>query len=233
MKKTGIFLGLLLSFMASSIADAQQIIVGNDTTILLDDSVHYSNGSNSYTNTYQLPSIEQKYETILLHYQIKCPTDGCDPWARIATINVVHNGEDFEIARMGTRGSTGGCDWVFDVTDYRSILIGNTTIRSDIFSSFYGHVLNTSLEFIGGKPIREAYRVENLWGNTPSSRWEVGNPDAPLSDHLPTKTIQTDANADSLKARVIMTGHGIGNTNDAAAFLFNEHSLVVDQVDTL
>ncbi len=233
--KTSFLLAFITPFICAISTHAYgQITVGNDTTIMMLDSVHFNTSDQHDIAVFDLPHLNKKYQNILLKFQLECPPGGCDPWARIANINVITEaGELFEIGRFITPPDTGGCEWTLDITDFRSIMHGPTQIEHIVYSSFNGQILHTWLEYTAGTPVREAYKIENLWGNQLSSRWEFGNPNNPIENHIPTQTISTDSEADSMRIKVVMTGHGRGNTDDALEYYINDHSVVVNQQDTI
>jgi hypothetical protein len=71
----------------------------------------------------------------------------------------------------------------------------------------------------------EAYRVENLWN---VGYLNIGDPADPPASHLPPATVQTDSNTAFVTIRVVTTGHGQGNTFNAAEFSHLDHGIWVN-----
>lgn len=176
------------------------------------------------------PGGEQSVRRIVMYYTIDCPAFGCDPWDRVATVTVTQRNakgvdELYELARIITpqgRGST----WGIDVTDYRSLLTDSVTLNCHIetfIGGGQGALVSVAFRFVPGVPELEAYRVENLWAGLP----EYGNPEKPIEDLLRPIGLKADSGMEFAKVRVTTTGHGEGNTDDAAAFAKKLHTLAV------
>ena len=189
-----------------------------------------------------LPDASRKYERIILNYTLECPRGGCDPWDRLAELWVagqevsglhIDSNEAFEaramkreIARLVTPYGKGGA-WSIDVTDYRPLLTGPTTIISLIRSyagGGKGYLLTASLDFTAGEPDLEPYRVETLWQGFHA----YGDPTRPIEAHLKPMTVSTDAETDFAKVVIRTTGHGQGNTDGAGEFARKRHELAVN-----
>lgn len=221
------FIAVLLFLTVETIV-AQ--ITGNDTTIQAFNMLPQINSLQDTTVAVVFPSAGYKYEKILMHYSLSKPAAGWDPWDRIAYVRVFTQSDTFEIARVMTPYSK-ACSWTIDVTDYRPLLTDTALINSFILfwaSNNKGYLVSINFEFIGGNPVKEAYKIENLWGNDAINRWEYGNYANPISNYFTAKTIQIDQAADSVKIKVSATGHGQGNTDNAAEFSNKTHSVVVD-----
>jgi len=204
--------------------------IGNDTIIQVFNMVPQINSKHDTTIQVVFPPSYYKYEKILMHYSLNQPPAGWDPWDRIAYVRVIKNNDTFEIGRIMTPYSK-ACGWTIDVTDYRPLLTDTALINSFILfwaSNNKGYLVSISFEFIGGNPTKEAYKVVNLWGNDVFHRWEYGNIYNPISNYLPPYTLVIDSLADSVKVRITTTGHGQGNTHNAAEFSIKTHSLIVN-----
>lgn len=207
--------------------------IGNDTTITVCDSLPLINGNMDSTIIVVFPDTFYKYETILLNYSLSMPPAGWDPWDRIGNVTATKNGQTIEIARIMTPYSK-ACGWTVDVTDFRPVL--SDTVDLTAFILYYvtvgsqkGYLVSISFDFIGGNPKKEAYKIQNLWQNTVWSRWEYGNIwTDPIQNHIPPLQVLIDPLADSVKVNVNCTGHGQGNTDNAAEFSQKTHSLRID-----
>jgi len=182
------------------------------------------------TRNVLFPGADESYRRIVMYYTIECPAYGCDPWDRVATVTVTRHtakGADelYELARIITpqgRGAT----WGVDVTDYRSLLTDSVTMNCHIetfIGGGQGALVSVAFRFVPGIPDLEAYRVENLWAGLP----EYGNPQKPIEDLLRPIGLKADSEMEFARVRVTTTGHGEGNTDDAAAFSKKHHDLIV------
>lgn len=204
--------------------------IGSDTTIQAFNMLPQINNLQDTTVAVVFPSAGYKYEKILMHYSLSKPAAGWDPWDRIGYVRVFTANDTFEIGRVMTPYSK-ACSWTIDVTDYRPLLTDTTKINSFILfwaSNNKGYLVSISFDFIGGNPSKEAYKIQNLWGNDVFKRWEYGNDNIPIDSNFTTKSILTDPFADSVKVKVIATGHGQGNTGNAAEFSNKTHSVVIN-----
>ncbi len=204
-------------------------MVGDDTTVVVFEGVHQHYGSeNTRTVSAQVefPAEEWLYQTILLHYTLSCPDDGCDPWDRLAYVTAIDEEGgasvlSVEVGRFVTPYGVGG-SWTLDVTDLRPILSGTRTIESFIDTWVEsGWLVDVSFEFIGGVPERRALEIIPLW----SGYYAYGNPDDPIEDHLTPLDIQLPEHFGDAALRVLATGHGQGNTENCAEFCAKTHTL--------
>jgi hypothetical protein len=174
------------------------------------------------------------YSQIILHLALACPTGGCDPWDRFASLSVVTakgtNGApdtEIEIARYITPYHV-GASWDLDVTELRPLLSGELTMRAFIDtwvgpgSSFgAGWLVSASFEMKGGVPEKEPIAVVPVW-----TRRSVvyGDPLKPIADSVPAQMVQLPE-ASSYALRSFVTGHGQGNAGNCAEFCSREHTL--------
>lgn len=216
------FLVCILFALCSTFVMAQ-----TDTTITTFNNVHQGNGSGLATrtvvDTFPMPSDLSIYSQIKLHILLSCPTGGCDPWDRFASVSAWHNGEWFEIGRYMTPYGR-SCGWVIDVSDYRSMFKDTLILQSFIDTwTNPGWLVKYDFEFIAGTPAYTDIKVENLWLN-----YNVVYGDTTQPVNVPDVITTIDANADSVKMKMVNTGHGQGNTNNAAEFSQKTHSLKVN-----
>ena len=181
---------LTFNFLLSTFNSSAQII-GNDTTIQAFNMLPQINSLQDTTITVVLPDTAYKYEKILMHYSLNMPPAGWDPWDRIAYVRIFTSTDTFEIGRVMTPYSK-ACSWTVDVTDFRSILADTVKLNSFILfwaSANKGYLVSISFEFIGGTPLKEAYKIKNLWGNDAINRWEYGSYLDPITNHIPPKSL--------------------------------------------
>jgi len=181
------------------------------------------------TRKFLFPPISAQYKQIIMLYQLSCPEGGCDPWDRIASVRVKStvNGkhQETEIARVATPYGR-NCTLAIDVTDYRSLL-ADSVLLTDYINTYtgggVGWLSTISFRFIAGTPDIEAYKVVNLWRGRPV----YGDPNEPIDTFLVPIALPFDPKADFSKIRLAVTGHGQGNTDNAAEFAMKTHTLVV------
>lgn len=206
-----------------------------DTTWVMTYDQEYHNWATVHRDTFQLPSMSTSYSKILMYYTIGCPTAGCDPWDRLGWVKVYNDPDstDYEIARVITPynivggGYPGTCTWIIDVTDYAMILHDEVSFGSYIetwIGDARGWLVTIEFAFIEGEPDFYPYEIVNLWQY---SYAVIGDSSRSVEEKLYPLDIVIDENADKVKLRVITTGHGQGNTLNAAEFSQLWHSVNV------
>jgi hypothetical protein len=218
-----------------------------DTTWVRTFDHDFYNWATPHEQTFEFPDTSVGYGRILLRYRIGCPEapGDCDPWDRIGYLRVMHDTgevdslgepviEPYEIARIITPYDiTGGtrpdsCTWILDVTDYETFLHDTVTLSNYIESwigGIRGWIVTIDFAFIEGEKAWEPFRVINLWGRYYAV---YGDPSRPIEDVLAPMDVEIDAAAARVKVRVITTGHGQGNTDNAAEFAPKEHTIVAN-----
>ncbi len=206
-----------------------------DTTWVMTFNQEYHNWAEVHRDTFQLPSSNISYEKILMFYTIGCPAAGCDPWDRLGWVKVYNDPDStsYEIARVITPynivggGYPGTCTWVIDVTDYAMLLHDEVSFGSYIetwIGDARGWLVTIEFAFIEGEPEFYPYEIVNLWQY---SYAVIGDSSRPIEEKLIPMDIAIDSNAAKVKLRVITTGHGQGNTLNAAEFSQLWHSVEV------
>jgi hypothetical protein len=206
-----------------------------DTTWVMTYNQEYHNWAEVHRDTFQLPSTNISYEKILMYYTIGCPAAGCDPWDRLGWVKVYNDPDStsYEIARVITPynivggGYPGTCTWVIDVTDYAMLLHDEVSFGSYIetwIGDARGWLVTIEFAFIEGEPDFYPYEIVNLWQY---SYAVIGDSSRPIEEKLFPMDIVIDSNAAKVKLRVITTGHGQGNTLNAAEFSQLWHSVDV------
>jgi hypothetical protein len=230
----------LALLLAGTLAAHAATDARSDTTWVTTFDHDFYNWADPHTQTFELPRAGLPWGRILLFYRIECPPapGDCDPWDRLGHLRVVETDTTgaetlYEIARIITPYDiTGGnypghCEWVLDVSDYASLLHDTVTLRNYIESWIGGQrgwLVTIRFAFIPGVMPLEPYRVVNLYQN---DYVVYGDPANPHESHLPPLSIPIDAEAVRVKARAICTGHGQGNTDNAAEFARKWHEFLV------
>jgi len=223
---------------------------GQVTTVPAFDAEVF-NWADAHEKTFPFPDASVSVEKVTMYMTMACPPGGCDPWDRLGHLKVKRDtgevGEDgepvmeaVEIARFITpyaidkgMGGPGDCTWTYDVSAYQSLLRGEVTL-SLFISTWIGGERGWSVtvwfDFHHGRAPLEAYQVHNLWNK---GHLVYGHPDNPVDDHLAAKTVAVDAAAEKSVVRIITTGHGQGNTDNAAEFAMKQHTVKAnDQTHT-
>lgn len=217
----------LLLFVSMFLINLNAFGSSADTSITTLNNVHQGNGMGLATrtviDTFLFPEDISMYSEIKIRITLSCPAGGCDPWDRFANVSVSHEGEWFEIARYITPYGK-ACGWLADVSDYRKFLKDTVIIRSFIDTwTNPGWLVKLDFEFTTGVPLYEDIQIENLWYNDNLVYGDASNPSV-----LPHVSKTINANAQIVKFKMVNTGHGQGNTDNAAEFSQKVHALYVD-----
>ena len=202
-------------------------LIFSDTTIVALNQVHHSFGSSGNNRTaietIQFPTNETEYSSISMRVDLECPNGGCDPWDRKAKISVYHLDQWIEIGRYVTPYGI-ECGWDIDVTDYRSLFKGEVQIRSFIDTWVQpGWLVSIEFDFVSGSNEFPYTVVRNLWNY---DRLVYGDPTIPIdiatiNEYLPNDT-------EEAYIRITTTGHGQGNTENAAEFSDKKHNILIN-----
>ncbi|MEO5930457.1 MAG: peptide-N-glycosidase F-related protein [Candidatus Kapaibacterium sp.] len=114
--------------------------------------------------------------------------------------------------------------WTFDVTDYAYLLHDSVDIRSFYDGYSQGSLFTLDFEMVEGTPAKDVFRIENLY----DGYFAYGNPNDPIENHLPPKTVTIDPASTSTSLKITTTGHGFGGTENAAEFSNKTHSVDVN-----
>ena len=171
-----------------------------------------------------LPADLSEYSQILMHLNLSCPSGGCDPWDQPAQITASHDGRNFEIARYITPYGIACGNWTIDVTDFKSIFHGQTQLNSYIqVWGPNGWLLDADLEFIEGDHPAPHSMVSALWSDD-----YVVYGDPGVSHDLAVADVSSNALSEFSHMRMHITGHGQGNTFNAAEFYEVTHAVEVN-----
>ena len=192
------------------------------TVNTFDEALH--TGGSTISDVFTFPADNSTYSQILMHFNLSCPAGGCDPWDRYAHIQVEKDGVKYEIGRYVTPYGNDWCDWTLDVTEYRDLLEGDVTLFSHIETWQNGWEITIDFEFVTGSPDYTAIKIDNLWQDY---RMIYGDTIFKKLD-LEERSVVIPSNSEKTVVRIVQTGHGQGNTDNAAEFSPKTHDLVVD-----
>ncbi len=191
-------------------------------------------------DTFEFPDPELAVTSVTLQYTIGCPSapGDCDPWDRLGHVYLLVPETDstavwHELARVITPYDiTGGnypgtCAWEEDVTDFQHLLRGQVILGSQIgtyIGAPNGWLVTVDFLFEEGVPEAQSCGLETLWLHNGAY---YGFPEHPWDEYVPPVTVTVPEDVDSVKLRITTTGHGQGNTYNAAEFSEMLHSVFV------
>ena len=223
-------LTLLICFFAG-------FLPGQSVTVPTFQNEVHLGGAGSATATFSFPEDVSPYNQVLMHVDLGCaPGVGCDPYDRLSRIFARKGGAEWEIARYVTPFGIGTCGWTIDVSAYREILSGEVELHSSIETWAGGWSLSLDFEFIEGPQDFKYIEVRNLWHGWDNAlqrsygNFKIGDT-LWFKDDLPVRQALIPANAEKVMLRVYNTGHGQGNTDNAAEFHEVTHTLRVNGED--
>lgn len=183
-----------------------------------------SGAGQNHELVFYMPDSLSAYSQILLHIGLTCPTGGCDPWDQLAYIKLVKDGRAYELARYITPFGVACGGWTFDITDFRQYLTGKVTLTSfvQVWGSS-GWMVNCSLELIPGTPTYKYVTIQTLWDKD----YQVYG-DPAISYNLTDTLVYLHPGVQAAKIRLTTTGHGQGNTSNAAEFYNATHNIKIN-----
>ncbi|MFN8154718.1 MAG: LamG-like jellyroll fold domain-containing protein [Bacteroidia bacterium] len=182
-----------------------------------------SNGQVHF-NDVVFPEGPEKWSQVIMHISVACPTTGCDPWDQAGKISLFKDGQEYELGRFVTPYGKACGPWDVDVTDFKTLLVGKQKLQSYIqVWGPSGWLLTVTFEFIEGTTANPFQKITPLW----STDYHIyGDPAIPYT--LPNFNIPIDAKSNTVSMRMTISGHGQGNTNNAAEFSQMTHQLQVN-----
>ncbi len=153
------------------------------------------------------------------------PEGGIDAWDHGGSISIFDDeGNRYEVLRFITpfgRGYT----WKVDVTDLLTLFSGKRQMEAYITTWQKGWAVSFDLDFYPGPLLNRPTRVINLWQGEPI----LGDPDQPIDEFFAPRTIEIPTDADRLKLRTTVTGHGMSpNSKNAAEFMPADREIIVN-----
>ena len=197
--------------------------------MIFDQERHnYGGYGQSHTRTVYMPENLDAYSEIYVNIDLNCPTGGCDPWDQPAKLMINKDGENYEIARYITPFGVACGGWTWDITDFRSLLVNEVDWVSYVqVWGASGWLVSVELELVEGTPAYPYTKVVKLWNE---DNWVYGDPD--ISYDFPAKDVMIEPETVAAKIRMNMTGHGQGNTLNAAEFSEFTHHIWIDGEET-
>ena len=177
-------------------------------------------------------------QEIKMFLEIECPNTGCDDWDRFANVSVKDpaTGNWYEIGRyitpywVGTQQLERGLE--FDVTDFKSLLSGQTEIRIYIENwTTKADLISVEFDYIEGTPDYSNYAVSEVLGYHSNSI--SGVPYGVSHDYDLDKSIQLPSNTESAHLRTVISGWGHATPPDVggracAEWCFRTHNILIN-----
>jgi len=195
------------------------------TFTLFDNVTHnFGTGGQTHFNSLFMPGDLGNFSHIYLNIDLECPVGGCDPWDQAGKMSLIKDGEKYELVRYVTPYGKACGGWTWDISDFRSLMTNFVSWESfiQVWGSS-GWDLIASLEFVEGIPSYDEVTVHKLWSE---DYWTYGEPT--VSYDFPERNIALNSNTEAVKIRMNMSGHGQGNTNNAAEFSNFTHYIHLD-----
>lgn len=193
------------------------------------------NGSQSATETFSFITSDEKVEKITMYVRLECPSGGCGAWDVFANISIedTSTGEWYELGRFitpyGVDNSQRPKGFEFDVTDFRSLLVGSVKLRSfiEVWTS-EGWLLSVDFKIEEGDP---DHRFSSL---VPLFNYAQNSQQIPYGEALPDGiilhgAISLPSNVELAKLRSVISGWGHATPNDSdgrgcAEWCFRTHT---------
>lgn len=188
------------------------------------DAVQHNFGGAGQTQSEKvtLPKDLSRFGQILMHVSVDCPSTGCDPWDQTGKVVANTPTGAFEIGRYITPYGIACGPWTIDVTDFKSVLGGE--VNYDSFIQVFGGsgwLVTIDLELVEGA--QSFSQVTPIW----QTDYHVyGDPG--IEDDLDPVNVSIADNTSGTHVRLHITGHGQGNTSNAAEFFQVNHNFMVD-----
>ena len=184
------------------------------------------------------PNIE--WSQILMEQTLKCDSSTagdkfpCGEWDYIwNTFLMVPTGDTVEVFTLGSfvtpygkrleLGGEKGWDWVYDISEYAPLLVGNR----ELISGNNQELLNLQFLFIKGKPPRNVLAVENIYPYG-DYRYEFLATDSLLKE----REIVLSDEASAFRLKAVISGHGHSGPRNCCEWDSKTHTYTLNQGET-
>jgi hypothetical protein len=182
----------------------------------------------THTTAVYMPADLSGYSHIYLYADLTCPTSGCDPWDQAAQVSITKDSNKYEIARYITPFGVACGGWMWDISDFRGVLTGKVDFTSYVqVWGASGWLVTLRLVLEEGTPDFPYSTITPLWDE---DNWVYGDPAIPYG--FPEKTVLIYPQTEKAKIRMTSTGHGQGNTQNAAEFANFTHHIWINGSET-
>ncbi len=201
----------------------------------------FGNGfSQSVDKTFTFPDFSESTEKITMYVKLRCPSGGCNAWDVFANVRLQHpqSGEWLEIGRYitpyGVDNSKVPKGFPIDVTDFKSLLTGEVTLKTyvEVWGND-GWLVSVNFEVIEGTPDYSYYAIAPVLDYAKNSL--EGIPYGEAHDFDLEKCITIPAHAEETGFRTIITGWGHATPADpdqrrCAEWCFRTHHILIDSI---
>lgn len=197
--------------------------------------------SQASRKTFTLHNDLSNIESIKMYVKLTCPDVGCDEWDVFANVKIkdLISGEDYELGRFITPywndNSQLPRGFEFDVTDFKSMLIGEVElrIRTECWNA-RGYEVSVDFDYIEGTPDYPYYAITRVLNYDSGSAGGV--PYGIAHDKDLQREITIPANAASTHLRTFINGWGEANPGDSdgrrcAEWCYRTHKIKIDGAD--
>lgn len=193
----------------------------SDMTVVAINADTSRPGRQTVVSFANLPQQVGAFDSVHAYLDITCPNGGCDPYDRLAWIEIVDPyGNRLQLIRYITPFGI-GCSHDVDLTPYMYLLQGNTQLS--FYTSTYsgGWVGTLTLDYHAATPTYPYSWLTEIW----DASYPFGNMANLQPVDTPTYTFYP--NTQQLTMLISNTGHGWGdnNTGNAAEFYHAYHTL--------
>lgn len=208
-----------------------------------DTAVTFPSGNTTYRRIYMIFTLG-KYQCAGYNYACNNCSNSiawCADWDyTIQNYVMTPDGDTVELGRLITPYANAGGSlpnmpytwtkkYVYDVTDYASLLKGQAGMR--LFYSGYsgGFTGDIKFAFIEGTPDRTVTGIVPLWNGS----YSYGNTADPINSHFQTVNETAPAGTQSASIKFTVTGHGSDSINYCCEFMSHNYQVMENsnQVD--
>lgn len=217
-----------LGFAAKASQDTTVVTSHQDVVIKTDPSI----GHTVYPQWASFPNTNVSYRRVMMMLEFECaPGLMCGEWDYINNVFVGHvggkNGDSlgYEIARFITpygkgryASSNWSHTWYYDVTDFAPLLHDSVQViyqhTGYETNTDRGWKINVKFICVEGTPVREPIAVHPLWMGS----FAMGKASDPVESHLVAVPKTLNAQANSVRIRMMNTGHGADSAENCMEF---------------
>jgi hypothetical protein len=236
---------LLLCFAILCVNLSAKATAG-DTTWVQANNVQLGNYDSNYDTSIVFPAsgTYRKIYMIVTLGKYMCPgypsssVPYCGDWDyTIQNYLMTPGGDTLEIGRLITPYANNGAPrtpwtwtqpYVYDVTDYASLLQGSNTVRLFFSGWSPGFTANTKFMFISGTPDRNVVGIKKLWNGSYAYGDTVGGDVNDINTHFTALAETAPAGTVSADLKFTVTGHGSDTINQCCEFASHNFQVMLN-----
>ncbi|MFM2286425.1 MAG: hypothetical protein RLZZ543_1922 [Bacteroidota bacterium] len=185
-------------------------------------------GFTTYKNWTVFPSEATSLHKVVMTLSFKCPTgENCGEWDYLNYIFLRRKGsvnapsQDIELGRFITPygnafSAAWNAEWQVDISDFESLL--RDSVEIEYQHTGYetnvgkGWLIDLKFTLIEGTPVRNTLAIQKLW----TGNYAFGDATTSINTLLTPQQITLSDSTESLRMRIIQSGHG-GEANEGCA----------------